>query len=227
MKSMSREEQLECWRRRYQARGLPGKVQLLDELCEEYGYHRKHAIRLLNGVKTLRKSPPGPQPRYEAIVEVVQRILIAGEQPCGKRLLPMLSLWLPYYQKRYGKLLPSQRRLADEVSAATLDRLLGPVRAQTSLRGLCGTKPGSLLRQQIPIQGEVWDERRPGFLEADSCGALWQQSGWQLYLESDFHRPGQQLDLWPGGMEPWCQRGFGANPPGGATTAICVVGAGY
>jgi len=42
------------------------------------------------------------------------------------------------------------------------------------LRGLSGTKPGSLLRQQIPIQGEVWDEKRAGFLEADSvahCGS--------------------------------------------------------
>jgi len=174
MKSISREEQLERWRRRYEGRGPKGKVQLLDELCEEYGYHRKHAIRLLNGTKTVRKSPPGPQPQYQPILEVVQRIWAAGEQPCGKRLLPMLELWLPYYQKRYGKLLPSQRRLANEVSAATLDRLLVPARAQSVLRGLCGTKPGSLLRQQIPIQGEVWDEKRPGFLEADSvahCGS--------------------------------------------------------
>jgi hypothetical protein len=43
-----------------------------------------------------------------------------------------------------------------------------------TLRGLCGTRPGTLLRRQIPIQGEVWDEKRPGFMEADSvahCGS--------------------------------------------------------
>jgi hypothetical protein len=174
MKCISREEQLERWRRRYRGRGAQGKAQLLDQLCEEYGYHRKHAIRLLNGTALSRKSPPGPEPRYQAITEVAERIWAAGEQPCGKRLAQMLPLWLPYYQRRYGKLLPSQRRLTDEVSAATLDRLLRPVRAQVPLRGLSGTKPGSLLRQQIPIQGEVWDERRPGFLEADSvahCGS--------------------------------------------------------
>lgn len=173
LKSISREEQLESWRRRYQGRGPEGRSRLLDELCEQHGYHRKHAIRLLNGAAVPRKSPPGPERQYGAIAELVERIWTAGEQPCGKRLAPMLSLWLPHYQRRYGKLLPSQRKLTDQVSAATLDRLLAPVRSK-HLRGLSGTKPGSLLRQQIPIQGEVWNEQRAGFLEADSvahCGS--------------------------------------------------------
>lgn len=146
---------------------------MLDELCEQYGYHRKHAIRLLKGSPGVRKSPPGPQRQYGGISEVVERIWAAGEQPCGKRLAQMLPLWLPHYQRRYGKLLPSQRKLSDKVSAATLDRLLAPLRSKY-LRGLSGTKPGSLLRQQIPIQGEVWDEQRAGFMEADSvahCGS--------------------------------------------------------
>jgi hypothetical protein len=146
---------------------------MLDELCQEYGYHRKHAIRLLNGQAQIRESPPGPEPRYGALLEMVEQIWGAGEQPCGKRLAQMLPLWLPHYQRRYGRLLPQQRRLVEQVSAATLDRLLAPVRAGAA-RGLSGTKPGSLLRQQIPIQGEVWDEKRVGFLEADSvahCGS--------------------------------------------------------
>jgi hypothetical protein len=103
---------------------LEGKQRILDELCEQYGYHRKHAIRLLNREACQRGCPPGPEPRYEPIVEVVERVWTAGEQPCGKRLAEMLPLWLPHYQRRYGRLLPSQCRLAEEVSAATLDRLL-------------------------------------------------------------------------------------------------------
>jgi len=42
-----------------------------------------------------------------------------------------------------------------------------------STNGLGGTRPGTLLRHQLPIQGEVWNEQRVGFLEADSvahCG---------------------------------------------------------
>lgn len=57
-------------------------------------------------------------------------------------------------------------------SAATLDRWLAQRRAEAA-HGRSGTRPGSLLRTHIPLQGEVWDERRPGFLEADSvahCG---------------------------------------------------------
>lgn len=174
LKNISREEQLERLRRRYQARGTEGKRRLLDELCEQYGYHRKHAIRLLNGIATPRKSPPGPEPQYAAILELVECIWRAGEQPCGKRLVEMLPLWLSHYERRYGKLLPSERKLSDRISAATLDRLLLPLRSEHHPRGLSGTKPGSLLRQQIPIQGEVWDEQRAGFLEADSvahCGS--------------------------------------------------------
>jgi hypothetical protein len=174
MKTISREEQLERWRHRYKNRGIQGKAQLLDQLCQDYGYHRKHAIRLLNSTSGIKKSPPGPESKYEGLVEVVQRIWTAAEQPCGKRLAEALPLWLPHYQRHYGRLLPSQRQLADQVSAATLDRLLQPARAQTPWRGLGGAKPGTLLRQQIPIQGEVWNEKRAGFLEADSvahCGS--------------------------------------------------------
>ena len=173
MKNISRDQQLDNLRRRYAGRGSEGKSRILDELCEQYGYHRKHAIRLLNGSGVVRKSPPGPQRQYEPIAEVVEKIWVAGEQPCGKRLVEMLPLWLPHYQRRYGKLLPRQRKLAEQVSPATLDRLLAPLRSQ-KVRGLSGTKPGSLLRQQIPIQGEVWDEKRAGFMEADSvahCGS--------------------------------------------------------
>jgi len=173
LKTISRDEQLAGMRQRYQSRGPEGKSRMLDELCEQHGYHRKHAIRLLNGLAGPKKSPPGPSSQYTCITELVERIWMAGEQPCGKRLVQMLPLWLPYYQRHYGRLLPSQRQLTGEISAATLDRLLRPLRSR-QLRGLNGTKPGSLLRQQIPIQGEVWDERRAGFMEADSvahCGS--------------------------------------------------------
>jgi hypothetical protein len=99
MKTISREEQLERWRQRYKKRGNAGKAQLLDQLCQDYGYHRKHAIRLLNGTVKVKKSPPGPASKYKGLVEVVERIWLAAEQPCGKRLAEALPLWLPHYQR--------------------------------------------------------------------------------------------------------------------------------
>ena len=176
MQRMSeRNEQLERIRRRYVGRGKAGKSRLLDEFCEQYGYERKYAIKLLQVQPEVPapKPRPGPEPRYEPVQEVVERIWNCAEHLCGKRLAPALELWLPYYTRHYGQLLPTQKRLLGSISAATLDRLLaeckGPAR-----RGKNGTRPGSLLRHQVPIQGEVWDEQRVGFLEADSvahCGS--------------------------------------------------------
>jgi hypothetical protein len=53
------------------------------------------------------------------------------------------------------------------------DRLLKPVRVKYKGRGRSTTKPGTLLRKQIPIKTNQWDESHPGFLEADTvahCG---------------------------------------------------------
>jgi hypothetical protein len=106
------------------------------------------------------------------VTEVITQVWQAAEQICGKRLVRALPLWLPHYERHFGKLLPRQKKLLGEVSAATLDRLLRQLKAGRQ-KGLGGTKPGTLLRQQIPIQGEVWNESKIGFLEADSvahCG---------------------------------------------------------
>jgi hypothetical protein len=168
MKTLTREERLGGLRNRYGRRGKEGKSRLLDEVCEEYGYSRKHAIKLMRDrLPKGRGGQRGVGSRYEGIQEVVERIWQRAEQPCAKRLVAALPLWLPYYPRHFGVLLPGQRRLLQEVSAATLDRLLAEQR-QHALRGISGTQPGTLLRQQIPLQGQVWDEQRPGFLEADS-----------------------------------------------------------
>ncbi len=43
-----REELLPRWRQRYANRGREGKSRLIDEMVEDFGYSRKHAIKLLN-----------------------------------------------------------------------------------------------------------------------------------------------------------------------------------
>jgi len=173
-RTTERDEQLETLRRRYANRGKEGKSRLLDEFCEQYDYERKYAIKLLRTRPEAREDRPrpGPQPKYEAVQEVIERIWSCSEHLCGKRLAPALELWLPHYERHYGRLLPVQKKLLGSVSPATLDRLLSQCKARARA-GKSGTRPGTLLRHQVPIQGEVWDERRLGFLEADSvahCG---------------------------------------------------------
>jgi hypothetical protein len=76
------------------------------------------------------------------------------------------------------------------VSAATIDRLLKPVRATHGRKGLGGTKPGSLLKNQIPIRTHFWDVSQPGFMEADTvahCGnSLAGDFVWSLTM-TDIH----------------------------------------
>ena len=175
---MSEELKKECLAKligRYARRNREGKGRMLDELCEDFGYERKYAIKLLGaGLPTgSGRVHAGPERRYEGIEPVVRQIWLSAEQPCGKRLVPILHQWLPFYEMRHGSLSGRDRQLVRHISAATLDRLLAPARAQLGGRGRCGTKPGNLLRTEIPIRTGTWDLTQPGYLEADSvahCG---------------------------------------------------------
>jgi hypothetical protein len=53
------------------------------------------------------------------------------------------------------------------MSAATIDRLLKPIKVRYG-KGLSGTKPGNLLKKQIPINTNQWDSKQVGFMEADT-----------------------------------------------------------
>lgn len=170
---LDRNEQLERLRERYGRRRREGKSRMLDELCDQYGYSRKHAIKLLaDGLPQVGQKPAtGPVPKYLPVREVLENIWRAAEQLCGKRLAPALPLWLPHYAKHFDRLSAREQKLMQEISPATIDRLLAP--CKSTVHGLSGTRPGTLLREQVPIAGEVWDENRLGFMEVDSvahCG---------------------------------------------------------
>jgi hypothetical protein len=94
------------------------------------------------------------------------------DAPSGKRLAPFMAEAVEAME-RAGELRvdPGVRDKLLRVSAATIDRLLAPDRGRLQIRGRSGTKPGSLLRRQIPIRTFAeWDEARPGFLEIDPVG---------------------------------------------------------
>jgi hypothetical protein len=61
------------------------------------------------------------------------------------------------------------------LSPATIDRLLRPYRAPWPQRGMTSTKPGTLLRQQVPFRTFAeWDGTRPGFVQVDTVA----HGGW-------------------------------------------------
>lgn len=175
MVKQAKQAYLDAIRGRYTKASRTDKAKILDEFCAVCGYNRKYAIRLLGRKKST--SPPrraGRKPQYDSplLLEALRRIWLATDQMCGKRLKAALPLWLPGYEADYGALPAVAKTGLLTVSASTLDRLLKPLRVEHP-KGLSGTKPGSLLKNQIPIRCEHWDVSLPGFVEADTvahCG---------------------------------------------------------
>jgi len=102
-------------------------------------------------------------------MEPLRRVWAILSFPCGKRLVSQIPELLRVLE-RCGELRVSTeiRAQLESMSASTADRLLGPERRKMQLKGRQGTKPGSLLRHQIPIRTFAdWDDARPGFTEMD------------------------------------------------------------
>ncbi len=173
----SKKEYLQAIRLRYKSAGKKEKIPILTEFCLNCGYNRKYAIRLLSGKKKKKKAraKSGPKPLYQdkQLLVTLKHIWFATDQMCSKKLRAAIPLFLPFYEQEYGFLGNHIKAKLHTISAATIDRLLKPVRARYTAKGRCGTKPGIMLKNQIPIQTDTWDSSQPGFLEADSvahCG---------------------------------------------------------
>ena len=177
MGKLSMDLYLDNMLKRYKKANRRQKGELLDELCAASGYHKKHAIRLLNKRKKRRSRPKETRGRPEKYphslyLEPLKNIWLSADQLCGKRLKMALPLWLPHYSEEYGELTPAVYQGLLGMSASTIDRLLASSRVKCS-KGLSGTKPGKILKKHIPIKTDQWDEEKPGFLEADTvahCG---------------------------------------------------------
>lgn len=174
MGSAAKREYLKEIAARYRRASKRDKGLILDEFCRVCGYHRKYAIRLLSCQHRQRRGRAGPKPQYHSaeLRDTLARLWRLTDQACGKRLKFAIPLWLPFYEQRYGELSATVRHQLKRISPATIDRLLEPLR-RARQRGYGGTKPGTLLKQQIPVRGGNWDVSQPGYLEADSvahCG---------------------------------------------------------
>lgn len=147
---------------------------ILDEFCATSGYNRKSAIRLLTrGLVGGKRKSSGQKKTYDPclLLPILKFLWLATDQMCGKRLKAALPQWLPFYEAE-NAIAPAIRSQLLSASARTLDRLLKPLKQRYPKR-FSGTKPGSLLKSQIAIKTEQWNEKRPGFVEADTvahCG---------------------------------------------------------
>src|SRR3990167_6193240 len=168
MGKLSMELYLKNLSKRYKIAHKKEKGEIIQELCDSSGYHRKHAIRLLNKASKRPKQrlKTGRPKIYEANVylEPLKRIWLLTDQLCGKRLKMALPIWLPFYGEAYGALEPKIYDKLLSMSAATIDRMLASLRTQYK-RSYGGTKPGSILKKHIAVKTDQWNEDKPGFLE--------------------------------------------------------------
>jgi hypothetical protein len=169
-------------RSRYQRGSKSERGRILDAFCEATGYHRVYARALLRdtGAAAAPAAPRHGRPRRYGPAEarLLQACWEVTDGLCGKRLAPFLAELLE--RLAACEALPSEAtpeviaRVAG-MSAATVDRCLRPYRARVPGKGRSLTKPGTLLKSQIPIRTFAdWDDGRPGFLEIDlvaHCGA--------------------------------------------------------
>jgi integrase-like protein len=151
------------------------KARILDELCELTNWHRDHARRALRATGTIRPVKPAAprQPRYsDELIAALALCWRVARYPTGKRLAPMLPVFLQAL-RRDGELEMSDEEAEAllKMSPATIDRRLAPFRKLLVPHGRSHTKPGTLLKSQIPIRTwSEWDETTPGFVEIDLVG---------------------------------------------------------
>ena len=164
---------------RYQLASKRGKSRILDELCANTGWHRNHARKALKAAlrpKIVTARSPRPVKYGSDVIAALTVCWTVLGMPAGKRLAPMLSE-LVAVLRHFGELTIDEgtAALLVSMSAATVDRRLAGERAKYQLRGRVGTKPGSLLKSQIPVRTWAeWDDARPGFVEID---LVWHDGG--------------------------------------------------
>jgi len=166
----ARREYLNAISERYEKADRKGQKEILNEFCQVCGYNRKYAIQLLNGRRNLRIKKPGPRPKYGQEVGFhLHQLWLAMGRPCSKKMIAAIPLWLKHYKDPLCH--EEMRYKLTSISAATVDRLLKPYRAEFK-RGLSTTQ-GVSLKNMIPIEllhGKIKD---PGHIEADTvshCG---------------------------------------------------------
>jgi hypothetical protein len=169
VQGQARWEYLQAIHGRYRTATRREKGRILDEFCEVTGFHRKYALRRLNGPPP-GAVPPRRRPRtvsYGAeVIQALQVIWEAAGYPWSVRLKALLPGWLPWARRRL-RLSAAVCQQLRRLSPRQMDRRLGPVKRTLKTRRYGRTKPGTLLKHHIPIKTERWDVRRPGFTETD------------------------------------------------------------
>ncbi len=168
---ITRQELIRAVRKRYQTAEREHKTEILNEFVQLTQYHRKYALHLLGqDANRVEAEQPriGRRIYQEAVQEALTLLWEASDRLCGKRLKPLIPVLIEAMEQHgHLQLPPAIREQVLTVSAATMDRLLCPVRERTKgtqqRRGVT-----TALRKSIPVRTFAdGNDPAPGYLEAD------------------------------------------------------------
>lgn len=135
------------------------------------GYCRKHAARLLRrGEKPARSEPRLARRTYDDAVREALVVLWEGsDRVCGKRLKALIPMLIGSMERHGHLALDGEvRARLLRISAATIDRVLAPMRAQSCGRRRRHAAPSLAIRRSVPVRTfSDWGDPPPGFVEAD------------------------------------------------------------
>ena len=188
LKMRARQEVTAATAAQYRGASKKEKGRILDQFVSTTGYSRWYARLVLRhegrrlqadkqtillAVRTNSKASRKRRCTYdEKVRTALVKVWRIMDYICGKRLQPMLAELLTVLE-RHNEFSCDRETRAKllRISAASIDRLLQAERRKHELRGRAGTKPGTLLKKQIPIRTFAdWDEQQPGFVEIDLVG---------------------------------------------------------
>jgi len=175
MTIMSKKELIKATKTRYLKASRKDKSKILDEFCDNTGYNRNYAIRILQaGYDNNRVADRGRKNRKSKYdnktILATMKIWELLDYPCGQRLQPMLEPMVKCLTA-HSELNLNENTIKQlkTISAKTLDRKLKPEREQKRLKRNRGTtRHGSLLKSSIPIRINSWDTSKVGFMEMDT-----------------------------------------------------------
>lgn len=179
MSLKSRKELVKKVKGRYLKEDRFQKAVILDELRKNTELNRNYLIQMLSAKTDLDFINPINRKRKETydanVVHYLKKIWSTFDYPCGQRLEPMMSEYIEVLEKFKEVVFPdSVKEKLLKIKSATIDRRLEKFRMFRHKKVFSTTKPGSLLKKNIPIKTSSWDETRLGFGELDTvahCGS--------------------------------------------------------
>lgn len=179
MSLRSKKELIKKVKGRYLKTDKYQKSIILDELAQNTGLNRNYLTQRLSAKIDLNYVNPVNRKRHELYdvndILYLTKIWKIFDYPCGQRLEPMLPEYIAVLEKFKELIIPGHvKEKLLKIKSATIDRRLEKFRTFRHKKVFSTTKPGSLLKKQIPIKTSSWDETRLGYGELDTvahCGA--------------------------------------------------------